>query len=224
MDTLKMSPAEPEVKTVTVYVDGFNLYHSINSLRKDHLKWLNVRQLATTFLAPGESLWSVYFFTALTYGSPEKRARHIALNAALRSYGVKVIESPFVPRKRWCDHKKTEGGYCKFHEEKQSDVALAVRMIADAQSGATDRIVILTADTDQIPAIQYLRNTYPNIPVVLAIPPARKEAAWAITSYCSGHIEVEEGRLFANLMPPIVSNVGFSDIARPIEYRPPSGN
>ena len=96
-------------------MDGFNLYHSINSLRKDHLKWLNVRQLATTFLAPGELLWSVYFFTALTYGSAEKRARHIALNAALRSYGVKVIESPFVPRKRWCDHKKTEGGYCKFH-------------------------------------------------------------------------------------------------------------
>jgi len=37
---------------VTVYIDGFNLYHSINALKKNYLKWLHVRQLAATFLRP----------------------------------------------------------------------------------------------------------------------------------------------------------------------------
>jgi uncharacterized LabA/DUF88 family protein len=58
-------------------------------------------------------------------------------------------------------------------------VAMAVQMIADAQSGATDRIVLLTADTDQIPAVRGIRNTYPNVPVMLAIPRTQERGVGA---------------------------------------------
>src|SRR5829696_9188995 len=37
---------------VACYIDGFNLYHSIDELRKPHLKWVNLWALAESFVRP----------------------------------------------------------------------------------------------------------------------------------------------------------------------------
>ena len=44
--------------TVSFYVDGFNLYHAINGLHRPQLKWLNLRELAISFLEKG-TRWPV---------------------------------------------------------------------------------------------------------------------------------------------------------------------
>ena len=38
-------------KRVACYVDGFNLYHAIDDLRKPHLKWVNLWALAESLSA-----------------------------------------------------------------------------------------------------------------------------------------------------------------------------
>ena len=35
---------------VNAYVDGFNLYHAIDELGHNHLKWVNLRALCEQFL------------------------------------------------------------------------------------------------------------------------------------------------------------------------------
>jgi uncharacterized LabA/DUF88 family protein len=215
---------KPAPQRVTVYIDGFNLYHAIEKMQKNHLKWLNVRAFAASFLRQNEALAKVHFFTALTYGDAAKKERHQALIDALEATGVKVTQSELVTQSEFKKAKKycrTQNRYCKFWEEKQSDVAIAVSMIADASSGATDRIVLVTADTDQIPAVQFILNTYTKIEMSLAIPPGRKDEARDLGRCFADPREIEEPRLASNLLGPTVMGSAGISITRPTPYDPP---
>ena len=53
------------MRRVIAYVDGFNLYHSIDDLQKPYLKWVNLWALATSICGANETLTKVYQFTAL---------------------------------------------------------------------------------------------------------------------------------------------------------------
>src|SRR5689334_2473890 len=65
------------------YVDGFNLYHAIDDLRDQRLKWVNLKSLCASFLRPDDILVSVNFFTALNRWDKAKRARHLDYIRAL---------------------------------------------------------------------------------------------------------------------------------------------
>jgi hypothetical protein len=41
----------PAKKKVNVYVDGFNLYHAIDGLGDQRLKWISLRTLAFSFVS-----------------------------------------------------------------------------------------------------------------------------------------------------------------------------
>ena len=95
-------------------------------------------------------------------------------------------------------------------------------MIADASSGATDRIVLVTADTDQIPAVQFILNTYSNIEMSLAIPPGRKDEARDLGKCFANPREIEEPRTASNLLGPTVMGSAGRSITRPTPYTPPT--
>lgn len=50
---------------VNTYVDGFNLYHVLDRLGGQCIKWLDHWKLAAAHLKPEERLGQVYFFTAV---------------------------------------------------------------------------------------------------------------------------------------------------------------
>jgi formylmethanofuran dehydrogenase subunit E len=64
------------MNNVACYIDGFNLYHAIDSLGNERLKWLNLSKLASTFLRRDEQLVRVVYFTALLTIDPQKLQRH----------------------------------------------------------------------------------------------------------------------------------------------------
>ena len=52
-------------KRVISFIDGFNLYHAINNLRRPELKWVNLKTLSQVFLKPqSEQLIQVLYFSA----------------------------------------------------------------------------------------------------------------------------------------------------------------
>jgi uncharacterized LabA/DUF88 family protein len=59
------------------------------------------------------------------------------------------------------------------YEEKESDVALAVSIVADGLNGMFDTALIVSADGDMAPAIRELRASRPGIRVIAAMPPNR---------------------------------------------------
>ena len=81
------------------FVDGYNLYHGIDSMVKDgpgparqHLKWVNLWELIKAFTAPSkEDLTKVYYFSAFATWKPEACQRHRAYVKALQNAGVTVV-------------------------------------------------------------------------------------------------------------------------------------
>ncbi len=203
------------------YVDGFNLYHAIKPLACPELKWLNLHALATSFLRQRDTLAEVTYFTAMLMWNTEKCRRHRAYIDALSAYGVRVVESKFIKSNRFC---RQFGRYCDFHEEKQTDVALAVKVLRDAQAGSIERAILVTADSDQIPLVRQLRESFPSLSVEIAAPPGRMREARQLCSVASRFSEISPGRLRTCLLPRnVVDEEGRIVAVCPARYLPQAG-
>jgi uncharacterized LabA/DUF88 family protein len=203
---------------VTVYIDGFNIYHAIVDLNNNELKWINYWKLSESFIRRSEYLQSVYLFTSLTPWDRGKKERHGTFMRAQEVAGVTVKEARFKKNRRHC---RTQNRRCKFWEEKENDVAIAVQMLADAFDGKTKRIILVTADTDQIPAVKYLDQEFPEIELSLFIPPGRKNEARDLgVLFDTDPVEITGGRLQGCLLPSSMTGKGGKAILRPAAYAP----
>jgi uncharacterized LabA/DUF88 family protein len=187
---------------VRVYIDGFNLYHAIATLQKPALKWLNHHVLAQSLLRTGETLDEVNFFTAVLTWNAEKQRRHMNYIEALTAYGVVVHQTNFKKAQKYC---KDEERYCRFYEEKQTDVAIAVKMVSDALAGACDRAILVTADSDQIPTARFLKGL-PGFKLTLIFPPGRGGEARDLGNVVSDRKELTPGLLGTCLLPRTVKD------------------
>lgn len=184
---------------VAAYIDGFNAYHAIAALNQPLLKWLDYHSLATSLLREGETLERVVFYTALNPWSNEKRARHSNYIAALKHTGVEVVESRFTRPSKFCQGMQQ---YCKNYEEKQTDVAIAVDVLTDIMLGKTDRVLLFTADSDQIPLVKRVRAHRPESIVFLVAPPGRLGQARELGRHCSGIMELKPDTLRKFILAP----------------------
>jgi hypothetical protein len=183
------------VKRVRCYIDGFNLYHAIEALNKPHLKWLNLRKLAESFVRDGEILDEVHFFTALSTSNGQKYKRHANYMAVLESVGVQVHRGEFQSVDRFCNRHEQ---MCPFQEEKRTDVGIAVKMLCDAFDG-TERFLLITADADQVPTLEAIAGRYRDRNVTLIAPPGRLSIARKLGSVATEYRELTEGQMTANM-------------------------
>ncbi len=200
------------------YVDGFNFYHAVQALARPELKWVNLRKIAQSYTVPGDRVVATVYFTAILKWNPEKAARHAEYIKALTAVGVEVVQSKFQKVNSYC---KENDCYCDFYEEKQTDVALAVRVLKDVFEGAVDRVVIVTADNDQIPLVETIRKARPDVQVVIAAPPGRMKIARELCATASSFGEITDGRLRTCLLPRNVEDRPGHVVARcPAKYLP----
>lgn len=150
---------------VSFLVDGFNLYHSVEDAQKQTGacgKWLNLRAFCESYLhlfGRDARLEEIHYFSAyanhLTGKKPDTVARHQLLVRALESTGIKVEMGQFKSKTVRCQHcSKT---FIR-HEEKETDVAIAVRLVELVVSDRCDIAVVLTGDTDVAPAIRTAKH------------------------------------------------------------------
>lgn len=169
-----MSVEAPEAKeTMIVYVDGFNLY---NGLRDAHAKkylWLDLAKLARE-LRPRSDLVAVKYFTSPVEGKNETKQRQaqyqFALKAASRNR-VKIIQGRHETREFECYGC---GSTRNVLEEKETDVNIAVHLVSDAYTKAADSFLVISGDTDLIPAIKMAKFAHPELFVAAAFPPQRE--------------------------------------------------
>jgi uncharacterized LabA/DUF88 family protein len=177
------------MRRVIAYVDGFNLYHAIDALGKPHLKWGNLRDLAASICGPDETLVQVYYFTALaTWRSPAAIGRHREYIKALKHAGVTCVVGHFKEKHRKC---LKCGAAWIAHEEKETDVAIATNLIADAFQDRFDRALIISADSDLTPAIECVRMHFPKKAVNVVAPPGR----WGHARDLKPILEIAPGRI-----------------------------
>src|SRR5688572_7476358 len=62
---------------VISFIDGFNLYHAISTLRRPELKWVDLRALSSVFLKThSEQLVEVFYFSAYAGHVTETKQRN----------------------------------------------------------------------------------------------------------------------------------------------------
>jgi uncharacterized LabA/DUF88 family protein len=198
-------------KRVAVYIDGFNLYHAIDDLNDPSLKWLNLDALAKSLLRPSEILVKCHYFTSIVDWNPQKEANHRTYCRALLAQGVKITYGTFKSSRKHCAQF---GRQCWFREEKRTDVALGVQIVADALSGVFDRLILVTADTDQIPSVSMVKKLRPEIQLTWAAPPNRMRNAREIGGLVQDRIELKVGRIRACRLPQVIYDEYQTVLAR----------
>ena len=198
---------------VIAYIDGFNLYHAIDALGEPHLKWVDLWGLTGSFLREGQTLAAVNFYSAYATWLPGPYARHRQYTKALAATGVNVVMSKFKNRERQC---RDCGAAWKVREEKETDVHMAVDLVADTLENSFDLAIVVTADSDIKPAIARVRAAAGKKLLMLA-PPGRMRRSRELKP----NREICPDRIRRHLLPELISRNGQTVATRPVEYRPP---
>jgi len=153
---------------VYVYIDGYNFYCGINQPGWLKYGWCNFVHLANRLtraaFGPAQSVGKVTYFTApvrlgLENTAGERERQEMWLDAiTFETPTVQVVEG------RW---QRIGSGP---RREKETDVNLAIGM--QGQIGEFDGAILVSADSDLIPAIRAVRKA--GKPVAVFFPPNQR--------------------------------------------------
>ncbi|HSY52683.1 MAG TPA: NYN domain-containing protein [Thermoanaerobaculia bacterium] len=166
-------------------IDGFNVYHSVVAASRSlglpderGTKWLNLRGLCESYLpalGADATCTGIYYFSALAHymqaAKPGVAARHQAYIRALNATEVVVELGHFKKKSVTCNScSKT----INLREEKETDVAVGVKLLEVLHDDVADRVVLVTGDTDIAPAVRAAGRMFPSREVCFAFPWGRK--------------------------------------------------
>lgn len=205
-------------------IDGFNVYHSLVEASvslgladERGTKWLSLRGLCESYLplfGRDAALAGVYYFSAvarhLQASKPGVAARHEYYAKILRLTGVTVEMSSFKPKRTKC---RSCGKASKVYVEKETDVAVAVKVLEIFQEQSADRVVLKTGDTDVAPAVRACQRMFPAGEVNFAFPwnRSREELSRLVPGPC---ISISREMYVSHQFPdPLV--IGSQTYAKP---------
>ena len=139
----------PKQKRVAVYIDGSNLYHKLKDLKIKNTTGFNYKGLSD-YLARGREVISYRYYVGVV---------------RVKKGNIKATKMRVSQQKLFNNLRNQEfcikQGYLmenngKFHE-KGVDVKLATDMLIGAYENLYDVAILISSDTDLIPAIKYIK-------------------------------------------------------------------
>lgn len=164
------------MRRVRFYIDGFNFYYGIKRSKAVDAKWgnaywIDVVKLCESFIGPDEVVDKVIYFTASPL-SPSKNSRQSAFlnaNKFLNGDKFEIVRGKYLQKVIVCPA-------CNYSiskpEEKKTDVNISVKMIEDCIHRNTDKIVLISADTDLIPPLELIKQNFQNVKIKVVFPPS----------------------------------------------------
>lgn len=210
--------------SVAAYVDGFNLYYGVKAKYGRRYLWLDLIKLVGA-LRPHDDIVAVRYFTAVVKGEPAAAANQATYIDALESHCGARLDirrgwfktRTIAPCKQcgnhWlCGCQRRYRGY----EEKETDVALGVAIVADVASKLADRTLLISADSDFAPAVAAAKRVDPGHPVLLAMPPGNLHPHKRFKDV--GHFNINETALRHAQLPETVTDATGKDHCRPAKW------
>lgn len=202
------------------YVDGFNLYHAIDDLKKPYLKWLSLRRLADRISSQNKvKTEEIVFCTAYFPGDFNKRKRHEAYVNALIEEDVRVLFGHTTKEPSDC---RSCGHMWDQPREKETDINVALSLYEAARSKAIDVAFLITADTDQAATLKFVKRYCDGVQVITLTPP-RRSSATHLKDNATRTFKLSETDLDLSVLPPMIQPSNGRLIVRPREYTPPKG-
>jgi uncharacterized LabA/DUF88 family protein len=162
------------MQRVIAYIDGFNLYFGLKEARWRKYYWLDVHRLCSKLLRPDQTLVHVKYFTSRVSASPNdpgKDRRQAAYLEALETVAdTTEFFGQYLGKVITCRNCRSQW---TSHEEKMTDVNIAVEMLTDAADDLFDVAMVLSADSDLVGPVAKIRQRFPAKKVVIAFPPKR---------------------------------------------------
>ncbi|MBU6339177.1 MAG: NYN domain-containing protein [Rickettsiales bacterium] len=224
------------MQKVSIFIDGYNLYHSVDYLKKDYLKWVNPKVFCKFFINnKSEEIKRVKFFTAFpNHKNQDVQERYKAFTGALKHYDIEVIEGNFKRKLVKFNHNNQEFTRLT-HEEKESDVNLALAILEDAYEKISDKILVVTNDSDIAPAIKMALQKNNQLKINIVTPPISDTKTISKSLYyASGNINknrkgqvyhkqaiIRDFMLEQAIMPEEIITKNGNKIIIPNEYKKP---
>jgi uncharacterized LabA/DUF88 family protein len=198
-----------------VYIDGFNLYFALKEKNWISLMWLDLVKLSQRLLRADQELVRVKYFTARITNDAQKQQRQNAFLDALATLdGLEIHEGAYQHNRIMCHDCGREWADSK---EKQTDVNIATHMLVDSHvPNRVDDIILVTADSDQVPAIRAVRALGKHVLVVL--PPGRINYL-EIQRGADSRLELTKRMFRESLLPESVPTKNGFVIKRPEKYK-----
>ena len=118
--------------------------------------------------APHHEITQIYYFSAYAEWREAAFRRHKEFVTALESMGITPVMGNFKPRRRHC---RKCGHSWVHHEEKETDVSIAIYLTMGAIKDQYDLALLLSADSDLVTAIKNLKSEFPHKRVRILFPP-----------------------------------------------------
>ena len=205
------------MKKTIAYVDGFNLYHglldrhnisSVSCSERSFRKylWLNLPGFMRSFLSKEYQLEKLYYFTAPIRGDDDAQKRLAAYWKALESLCCVEIQKG--------KHIRDGNQYL----EKQTDIKLALQMYEDALFVQDlQAIILLCADSDQIPTLKRINSLNKGIEIHLVFPPSRFSDDLLNSVKITARYKTKEKRLKTYQFPDRLVTPLFT-VTKPVEW------
>lgn len=206
-------------RRVAAFIDGFNLYHAIDRLKKPHLKWLDISKLTSIFIDPAlHEISAIYYFSAFATWR-QTVSRHQEYVKALNSVGVSCVMGHFKNKDRSCFNC---GSKWVAHEEKETDVNIALYLLNEGYKDSYDLAFLITQDSDIVPAVKMSRISFPNKSIRIISPPGFLHSKELVSASGSKAGKIKEIHLERSLFPEnvICPHTGVNLAKRPVAYCP----
>ncbi len=203
------------------FIDGFNLYHSLDGSRACY-KWLNLRKLCESYLLKKDVLTDIFYFSALPVWNDNKVKRHKTYLDALASESINIVLGKFKKVKRKCLLGCSASRVNEFqtYEEKETDVNIAIYLLEHALTNKFDKAVIISGDSDLIPPVKRIRELFPKKIVTCIIP----KNGYDLGSHSSQAIRLKEKVLKHSLFDKVLKYKGKTIICPKAEWLPQTLN
>ena len=211
------------MERVNFYVDGFNFYYGLRRLRnadRDWQKfyWLDFVKLFEHFMGENQMLQKVYYFTAppLSLAKSNRQTFLFEANMLINGSRFEVVKGQFYEKTLTCPI--CHNIYTK-PEEKRTDVNISVQMMGDCALDSVDTLVLVCADSDLVPPLQFIKQHYPQKKIRVYFPPDNFSGALRdFMKTCKGKaIRLEKNKIkFLNsIMPDVITHNGITQTIPP---------
>jgi uncharacterized LabA/DUF88 family protein len=197
-----------------VYIDGFNLYHGMHDSLGRSTLWLDLVKLAQSF-RPSQQVVGVKYFTAPVLGDPLAQGRQAHYQAALKALYPNlftVTQGRYQRKQVTCFSCNAQRDH---YEEKETDVNIAVTLLTDAALHNMDTAIIVSADSDLVPAVKAAAKIRTTLFVAAAFPP--KRVSKQMRQLMPSSMNIDERRLKKSQLPQTFS-VNGATYTRPAHW------
>jgi uncharacterized LabA/DUF88 family protein len=175
----------PTINRTVFLIDGFNVYHSVKNASRDlglggaGTRWLDISAFCRSYFSAIAPLTDnapiqvegIYYFSALATHLEATKSdvtkRHKTYIECLEATGITVELSRFKKKKIPCVHC---GQNITRREEKETDVAIASKLLEVFHLDQCDTAMIVTGDTDIVPAFKTAQRLFPQKHIGFLLP------------------------------------------------------